>query len=64
MKRRNKSVQQARAAPARVVGGNDAIMNRYGEASSFKPAMGDYSYINAASTINTTKTGASMLSSR
>jgi len=30
MKRKNKSVQQARATPAQVVGGHDSLMNRYG----------------------------------
>lgn len=30
MKRKNKSVQQARAIPAQVIGGHDSLMNRYG----------------------------------
>ena len=50
--------------PERVVGGNDAIMNRYAEGPGvFKHPIGDYSYTNAASTINTTK-GPSIVSSR
>ena len=50
--------------PERVVGGNNAIMNRYAEGLGvFKHPIGDYSYTNAASTINTTK-GPSIVSSR
>ena len=30
MKRKNKSVQRARATPAQVIGGHDSLMNRYG----------------------------------
>lgn len=30
MKRKNKSVQQARAMPAQVIGGHDSLMNKYG----------------------------------
>ena len=64
MKRKKKSEQQARAIPDRIVGGNDALMNRYAaESSSFRMAMAENSY-NAGSTINTEKPGTSILSSR
>ena len=44
MKRKNKSVQQARAAPDRIVGGADALMNRYDASHSFRNAVADHSY--------------------
>lgn len=66
MKRKNKSVQQARAAPERIVGGSDAVMNRYGaDSSSFKNTLAEHSYNMhyISSTINT-KPHTSILSSR
>ena len=65
MKRKNKSVQQARAVPERFIGGNDALMNRYvAESGSLRNTLADHSYNHAASTINTTKPNTSILSSR
>lgn len=64
MKRKNKSVQQARAAPPRIVGGSDAHMNRYPDSSSFRNTLAEHSYTGAGSTINTTKPNTSILSTR
>lgn len=44
MKRKNKSVQQARAAPERIVGGADALLNRYDASHSFRNAVAEHSY--------------------
>ena len=44
MKRKNKSVQQARAAPDRIVGGADALMNRYDASNSFRNTLADHAY--------------------
>lgn len=50
MKRKNKSVQQARAAPARIVGGNDALMNRYAaDSSTYRNTLAQHSYNMAGS---------------
>jgi hypothetical protein len=66
MKRKNKSVQQARATPARIVGGNDALMNRYVvDASTFRNTLAQHSYnIAGSSTAHTALNQPSILQSK